>query len=66
MQLKTFGSWASFTTSVGAGALTQFPDYSYLALPVAIISGTVFVILATMYLVANRRELYALVKKVEP
>jgi hypothetical protein len=57
MQAKTFGSWASFTTSVGAGALTQSQDYSYLALPVAIISGTVFVVLTVMYLVSNRREI---------
>src|SRR5882724_97068 len=66
MQLKTFGSWASFTTSVGAGALTQSPDYSYLALPVAIISGTIFIILAIMFLVSNRREIFALVRKLEP
>jgi hypothetical protein len=66
MQAKTFGTWASFITSVGTGALTQSPDYSYLALPVAIISGTVFIVLAIMFLVSNRREIIALAKKVEP
>lgn len=51
---------------MGAGALTQSPDYSYLALPVAIVSGTLFVVLGIMYLISNRREIRALARYVEP
>lgn len=66
MQAKTLGTWASFFTSVGAGALTQTPDYQWLALPVAIMSGALFFILIGMYLFSNRREIFRLAKLIEP
>ena len=66
MQAKTFGTWASFLTSVGSGALTQTPDYQWLALPVAIVSGSFFFVLVGMYLFSNCREIIWLSKLIEP
>ena len=66
MQVRTFGTWASFFTSVGAGALTQTPDYQFLALPVALVTGALFLILSGMFLYSNRREILRITKLIEP
>ncbi|MCP4621386.1 MAG: hypothetical protein GY844_33710 [Bradyrhizobium sp.] len=66
MQARTFGTWASFFTSVGAGALTQSPDYQFLALPIALLSGALFLILSGMFLHSNRREIVRIAKLIEP
>jgi len=65
MQAKTFGTGASFFISLGAGALTQSPDYQFLALPVAIVSGTLFLVLVIMFLVSNWRDIKSWLAKVE-
>ena len=57
MQLQTFGSWSAGTLSVGAGALTQSPEYSFLALPVAIASGIVWLIVLAVFIYRNRRRI---------
>jgi len=56
MQPKTFGGLSATIGSIGAGALTQSPEYSFLALPVAIGSGLVWLLLATIYLYRNRNH----------
>lgn len=66
MQARTFGTWASFFTSVGAGALTQSPDYQFLVLPVALVSGALFLMLSGMFLYSNRREILRVAKLIEP
>jgi hypothetical protein len=54
MQLQTFGTWSATIGSVGAGALTQSPQYSFLALPVAIASGVLWLLLLLVFLYRNR------------
>ena len=57
MQLKTFGACTATLGSIGAGALTQSPQYSYLALPVAIGSGVIWLAVLAIYLTKNWRNL---------
>jgi hypothetical protein len=55
MQLPTFGAWSATIGSIGAGALTQSPEYSFLALPVAIASGVVWLVVLAVFVVRNRK-----------
>jgi hypothetical protein len=55
MQLKTFGAVSATVLSIGAGALTQSPEYQFLALPVAVAAGVVWLILLAVFLYRNRR-----------
>jgi hypothetical protein len=66
MRLQTFGALSNTALSVGAGALTQSPEYSHLALPVAIASGVVWLIFLATFLYRNRKEIPALLAKVGP
>jgi hypothetical protein len=58
MQLKTFGAWAGTIGSIGAGALTQSPAYSFLALPLAVTSGLVLLGLFAVFGFRNRSEIF--------
>jgi len=66
MQLKTFGTVSAAILSVGAGALTQSPQYSFLALPVAIVAGIAWLIVLAVFLVRNRKHIRAWLKAMEP
>ena len=56
MQFKTFVGWSAVIGPLGAGALTQSPEYSFLALPVAIASGVLWILIAAIYLYRNRKN----------
>ncbi len=66
MQVRTFGTLSATFLSVGAGALTQSAEYSYLALPLAIAAGVVWLILLVIFLYRNRRSIKVWLKDVEP
>lgn len=57
MRLATFGTLSNTALSVGAGALTQSPDYSYLALPLAEASGVFWLALLAVFTFHHRREI---------
>jgi hypothetical protein len=59
MRLETFGTLSNSALSVGAGALTQSSDYSYLALPVAEASGIFWLIILAVFLYRSRKEIRA-------
>jgi hypothetical protein len=58
MRLATFGTFSNSALSIGAGALTQSPDYSYLALPLAKASGVFWLVLLAVFMFHQRREIW--------
>jgi hypothetical protein len=54
MQLRTFGAISATLGSIGAGALTQAPQYQFLALPLAMVSGIVWTLLLVLFIYRNR------------
>jgi hypothetical protein len=56
MRLATFGTASNTLLSVGAGALTQSPDYSFLALPLAEAAGAFWIILLAIFVYRNWKE----------
>jgi hypothetical protein len=58
MQIQTFGAWTASIGSIGAGALTQSPEYSFLALPVAIASGCAWLMVLGVFLFRNRKGIF--------
>jgi hypothetical protein len=56
MQARTFGAISATLLSGGAGALTQSPEYSFLALPMAITAGVVWIIVLVVFIVRNRKH----------
>jgi len=66
MRLQTFGAWTGTVGSIGAGALTQSTQYSYLALPLAIASGIVWLCVLAVFLYTHRRDIRARSAKLEP
>jgi hypothetical protein len=57
MQLQTFGAWSASILSIGAGALTQSPEYSFLALPVAIASAIAWLVVLAVFIYRNRHRI---------
>ena len=64
MRVQTFGTVSNTVLSIGAGALTQSPEYSYLALPVAIAAAVIWLILLVAFVYRNRDGILPLLKKV--
>jgi hypothetical protein len=65
MRLQTFGALSNSALSIGAGALTQSPEYAHLALPVAIASGAVWLVFLAAFLYRNRNEIAPLLAKIK-
>lgn len=65
MQLRTFGALSNTALSIGAGALTQSPEYAHLALPVAIASGVVWLVFLVAFLYRNRKEIVPFLAKIK-
>jgi predicted RND superfamily exporter protein len=66
MRLRTLGAIFGSVGGIGAGALTQSQEYSYLALPVAVASGLVLVIVTIWFLWSHRRRIWGEFRRLGP
>jgi hypothetical protein len=66
MRIQTFGTLSGVILSIGAGALTQSTEYSFLALPVAIGAGLVWLMILGVFVYRNRFAISGWIKKVGP
>jgi hypothetical protein len=64
MRFQTFGAWSNALLSVAAGALTQSPQYSFLALPLAITTAVIWLVLLLAFVYRNRNTIKQWVRKV--
>src|ERR1051326_809815 len=66
MQLRTFGAISATVLSVGAGAVTQVPEWSFLARPLAIVAGTIWLTVLAIFVYRNRKIIVEQAEKVTP
>jgi hypothetical protein len=66
MHIRTLGALFGSVGGIGAGALTQSPQYSYLALPIAIASGIVLLGAVLAFSFSNRQSIRSWIRRLEP